>query len=339
MKIKILFNGFRHSHIYGLYKKALEDERFQIVGCIEENEDARASASGFLGAVFSDNNYAELLQGDVDVVAIGNAYGERGKNIIAALKAGKHVIADKPICTDILELKEIERLSSEKRLSVVCMLDLRYIPQVIEAKKILDSGELGEIRNVSFGGQHYLDYGKRPGWYYEKGMHGGTLNDLAIHGIDLVRMLTGQEFTSVDSARVWNSYATEQKEFKDSAVFMARLDGGASVMADVSYSAPSQVFSMPTYWEFRFWCERGMLTFSYTLPRVTVYKNGEDAPREIECSSSESSWLCDLARVLKEGDGGFTINTLKSCETALRIQAIAEREDENLTKGSLQYEA
>lgn len=92
-------------------------------------------------------------------------------------------------------------------------------------------------------------------------MHGGTINDIAIHGIDLLYHLAGLSVTQVDGVRTWNSYADREPDFKDSAVFMARLNDGIQLLADVSYCGPSQVFSMPTYWNFKFWCKKGMLTF------------------------------------------------------------------------------
>lgn len=320
MKLRLLFNGFRHGHIYGLYKKAMENDKVEIVGAIEADEGARAAAEKAVAVTFSDRSYDEWLSDNIDAVAVGNAYGQRGKIIIAALKAGKHVIADKPICTDPHELAEIRRLSMEKGLVVTCMLDLRYLPQTLTAKRILGGGELGEIRNLSFFGQHYLDYGHRPDWYYEEGMHGGTINDIAIHGVDLVRFLTGSEIESVDGARVWNSFATEQRGFKDSAVFMARLQSGASLIADVSYSAPSQVFAMPTYWEFRFWCERGMLTFCYADSHVTVYRDGRSEAEVYDGDSTDDDWLRDFIRQIEKGDLAPTENTLRSSASALMIQ-------------------
>ena len=109
---------------------------------------------------------------------------------------------------------------------------------------------------------------------------------------------------------------------------MARLDGGASLLADVSYSAPSQAFSMPTYWEFRFWCEKGMLTFSYAGDTVTIYKDGEVVPSTVKCEHDCGDWLCDLIKSIDTGDLSLTKDTLISSETALKIQAIADAVNE-----------
>lgn len=325
--IKILFNGFRHGHINALYKKAAASDIIEISGCIEEDTDARIAAQYNLGISFSDKSYDEWLNTDIDAVAIGLAYGDRGEAIIKALRAGKHIISDKPICTTVEQLEEIKKLSEEKDLKIVCMLDLRYLSQTLKAKEILDSGELGEVRNIAFNGQHYIDYQNRPSWYFENGKHGGTINDLAIHGIDIVRMLTGLEFSKIDAARVWNSYAHKHPNFKDSAIFMARLENGAGVMADTSYSAPSQAFSLPTYWEFRFWCEKGLLSFNYADSKITVYKEGQVSPLIINCGISPSDYLDDFKIELTNGRK-MTQNILRSTKTALMIQQTADGSEE-----------
>lgn len=327
MKIRLLFNGFRHTHVYSLYKKALASSRFEVVGCMEENREAREKAELALGARFSEESYETFLASrEVDAVAIGGVYADRGKAVIAALRAGKHVIADKPICTNMEELAEIGRLSEEKGLVVSCMLDLRYIPQSVKAREILQSGRLGEVRNVSFNGQHYIDYPKRPAWYFEKGRHGGTLNDLAIHGVDLVRMITGLDFARTDAARTWNAYADRTPDFKDCATFMARLTNGAGVLADVSYSAPSQAFSLPTYWEFRFWCEKGMLALAYNDRSLTVVEEGRAEAERILCESTPQGYLDEFFEEIQSGGHAVTVNVLASTEQTLRIQQAADED-------------
>ena len=242
-----------------------------------------------------------------------------------ALMAGKHVIADKPLCTSQEELTQIRALAEKNRCAIGLMLDLRDMPQVARAKEILDSGRLGQVRNVAFNGQHCIDYAHRPAWYFEQGMHGGTINDLAIHGVDLVRLLTGMEFTHIDAARVWNAYAIHHPDFRDCANFMARLENGAGVLADVSYAAPSQVFSMPTYWEFRIWCDRGLLTLSLNDPAVTVFEEGVREAQRFEGLPPICDYLDDFAAEITHGTRSLTENTLRSTETALKLQFAADR--------------
>jgi len=320
--MKILFCGFQHGHILGLYEKALANPDVQIVACIEKDAARKAALAGKIP--FDSEDYDYWLNQDVDTVAIGGKYGERGRDVIRALQAGKHVIADKPICTSLEELDTIETLAREKGLKVACMFDLRYTSATLTAKAYLESNALGEVCNISFTGQHCIDYGNRPAWYFEKGMHGGTLNDLSIHGLDLVEFMTGLTLKHVNAARCWNRYATMHPDFKDCAMFMAELSNGGGLIADVSYSAPTQVFSMPTYWDFKIWCEKGLLTFAATQPKVTVYKQGSPEPIALELLPETSDWLADLVEEIRSGASTFTESVFRSSRQALLLQNSAK---------------
>ena len=323
--MKILFYGFRHSHIDGLFQLTKHNARVEIAACLEEDDEARKSAEERLGVQFDTAPYDTWLQTDIDVVAIGGRYGDRGPAIIKALKAGKHIIADKPICTKLEEYEEIVKLAKEKNLKIACMFDLRYMPSARAAKTLFESGEMGEVRNISFTGQHYLNYGNRPMWYFEKGMHGGTLNDLAIHGVDLITHLTGLCMAEVNAARCWNAYATKEKDFKDCATYMATLENGAGVLADISYSAPPLVYATDIYWNFKFWCDNGLVTFNWKEPNVTIYKLGESEPKILEGIKDGKNFLDDLLDEIETNGDNMTQGVLCTTKQTLILQSKAEQ--------------
>ncbi|MBQ8321722.1 MAG: Gfo/Idh/MocA family oxidoreductase [Clostridia bacterium] len=321
--MNIAFAGFRHSHIFSLYEMAKEAKEVNIIGCFERDRDARAAAANTHGINFNFASYEQLLTDEaVKAVAIGDYYGVRGAMVIAALKAGKHVICDKPICTSLSELDVIENLCQQKGLVVSCMLDLRYMAQTEEVKRLILGGEIGRIHNVSFTGQHCLDYGKRPSWYFEEGKHGGTINDIAIHGVDLVRYLTEKNLTAVKCAVTKNAYATEETDFHDCAHFIAELED-ITLMADVSYSAPKFSGMLPTYWDFYFWGSEGMIEFNLATNEIHIYKSEE---RIIRCPERKIEHLFDF---IKEIDGEHTLmesyHILSSQRQTLTIQAAANK--------------
>lgn len=322
---KIAFAGFRHGHIFQLYNQVRKCDRVEICGSWEENDEARETAMKEHEVEFNFATFEELLNSDADIVAIGDYYGRRGELAIAALKAGKHVMADKPLCTSIEQLDEIERLSKEKNLKVGCMLSLRYSPYTAVAKELIDSGKLGDIHAVSFNGQHSLDYGSRPMWYFEKGKHCGVINDIAIHGIDLVEYLTGHKLKNVTGARTWNAFATEEPDFKDCAQFMIELDNGCGVMADVSYAAPGHLeCGTPFYWQFLIWGSKGLIRFAEDGKNgVDAYIDYADAMEFIEGKPCENNHITDFLDEI-EGKIGLLISTkevLKSQRDTLIIQA------------------
>ena len=319
--MNIAFAGFRHNHIINLYKDAQNNESINIVACYEKDGEARKSAQENLGAVFNANTYEDILNDEsIDAVAIGDYYGKRGKMIIDALSHGKHIICDKPLCTDISELDQIEKLSGEKNLVVDCMLDLRYLPQATKAKELIEKGEIGEVKTVSFTGQHPLMFSSRPSWYFEEGKHGGTINDIAIHGIDLVRFITGKNLTETLFAKTWNAFASKALHFKDSAIFSVTMDD-MTVSGDVSYSAPS--FTVPTYWDFYFWGTDGMLNFRYWDSCVHIYKKEETV---IDCGEMKSPVYFE--EFINEIEGKKSLMNTKDILKSQRQTLVIQRESE-----------
>jgi len=327
--MNIAFAGLRHDHIYDLYNMAKNHELYTIVGEFEEDAAAREAAIE-KGLTCQYKTYDELLSDEkVEVVALGGCYGDRGQMAIDALKAGKHVIADKPLCTKLSELDEIERLAKEKNLKVSCMFTMRFTSKINAVKKLVESGALGEINNVYFGGQHPLNFGKRPMWYFEKGdKHGGVLNDIAIHGIDILNYALGMEVENILSARCWNKFADKAPNFKDSAQMMASAKGGAGILADVSYATPTEPgFSLPYYWQFFIWGTKGMISFSINEEKSKYFLATDKEPFELIEEEVKDNYLTDFYKMLG-GDKNVALqmeDVLKATRQTLKIQEFADK--------------
>src|SRR5699024_6132221 len=147
----------------------------------------------------------------------------------------------------------------------------------------------GEVHAIFFSGQHPLLYGSRPNWYFEEGKHGGTINDIAIHGIDFVEYITGLTPKKIIGARCWNAFATEVPEFEDCGQFMVELTNGAGLMADVSYAAPnSSGYSLPFYWRFTIWGMKGVMEFTVGSGDIVVALDGKEGTEIIEIPDVET---------------------------------------------------
>jgi predicted dehydrogenase len=126
---------------------------------------------------------------------------------IAALRAGKHLLSDKPLCTSLEEQLQIEELAVQHRLVVGLQLDSRGYGAFRTLREIVRGGEIGEIVTIRIDGQHPLLPDTRPVWYFEPGKHGGTINDIGIHAFDFVPWMTGHGWREVVWARSWNGKA------------------------------------------------------------------------------------------------------------------------------------
>ena len=336
--MNLAFVGFKHRHTGAIYQDAMADPNITVLGAWEDTEEGRALADG-LGLAFNYPTLESVLNDPrVDAVCLGGSFGERGGEAIAALRAGKHVYADKPVCTSLAEIDEIEALASAKNLKVGCYLTLRFSQGIRNLREMIADGTLGEIGCINMTAQHPLQYGSRPMWYFAPGQHGGTINDIAIHGVDLVRFITGMGIKNVTAARTWNHFATEEPDFRDCGQFMAELDNGAGFMADVSYAAPASCgFSLETYWRMTFWGTRGVAEYkmkgagtagidadSAVLLQVALQGSKGFTPMELK--SYNVTGLGEFVREIN-GETDLLINTedvIRSSREVLTIQAAAD---------------
>lgn len=336
--MNLAFVGFKHRHTGAIYQEAMADPNITVLGAWEDTEEGRALADG-LGLAFNYPTLESILDDPrVDAVCLGGSFGERGGEAIAALRAGKHVYADKPVCTSLAEIDEIEALASAKHLKVGCYLTLRFSQGIRNLREMIADGTLGEIGCINMTAQHPLQYGSRPMWYFAPGQHGGTINDIAIHGVDLVRFITGMGIKNVTAARTWNHFATEEPDFRDCGQFMAELDNGAGFMADVSYAAPASCgFSLETYWRMTFWGTRGVAEYkmkgagtagidadSAVLLQVALQGSKGFTPMELK--SYNVTGLGEFVREIN-GETDLLINTedvIRSSREVLTIQAAAD---------------
>ncbi len=328
MKLKFAFAGFRHGHIFGLLQKIQQHSDCEIIACCEEDAATRNAWNQPDVKITHDNIDRMLAEVDCDVVAVGDYYGKRGSILIRALEAGKHVIADKPICTSLSELETITTLVSQNNLKVGCMLDLRQNSNLEQARLLIRAGEIGNIHAVSFGGQHPLLWGSRPNWYFEEGKHGGTINDIAIHGIDAIEWITGLSFASVNAARSWNALATECPSFKDGAQFMLSMNNGCGVLGDVSYFAPDSCgYSLPYYWDFIFWGDKGVIHTNISSNEIEVTVNGNKELRRVAGASALqpdycSDFINDIVGKAVELNTEVVLNVARK---TLKIQQAADQ--------------
>ncbi|EDY19488.1 oxidoreductase domain protein [Chthoniobacter flavus Ellin428] len=330
MKTRFAFAGFRHVHILDLLTGVEERSDTEVVACCEEDAATRDALAEKGRVKITHTDFATMLREvDCDVIAIGDYYGKRGSLALAALRAGRHVLSDKPLCTSLAEQEEIERVAAERKLLVGLQLDSRDIAALRKLRDIILSGEIGEVASIHIDGQHPLLLGTRPGWYFEEGKHGGTINDIGVHAFDFVPWMTGHQWGEFRAVRSWNAKAREFPHFEDSAQFMATLDNGAGILCDFSYLAPDTLgYKLPHYWHLLVHGTRGLAETHLFAKEITVIKDSSTEPELIPVGENRTRGY--LEDFLQEVRGqipatGFTSATcLKASRLALTVQASAK---------------
>lgn len=330
MSLKIAVVGFRHGHIHEVVELIHARQDVTLIAGCEDHPETRAQIAKLYPELPLLDSFERLLnEVELDAIAVGDYYSRRGSITKTALQRGKHVLSDKPVCTSLEELDEIQALLEANRLVLGCQFTLRGSGVFRRMRRAIQEGEIGTVHAVSFNGQHPLNYGTRPGWYFEPGKHGGTVNDIAIHAIDLIPWLTGRSITGVAAARNWSTGRIPVEHFRDAAQVMLTLDNNGGVLGDVSYLTPDSFgFSLPHYWQFTVWGDMGMLEASYSQPDVTLYANGHKAPQQLDADPAApqeylQSFLNAIRGTVQPGDL-TTSEVLTASRNALLAQGAAD---------------
>mgnify|MGYP000963618808 CR=1 FL=1 len=220
----------RHAeHIRKLGKLvAVCDNEFQKAQKLGEKYDARAY-----------ENINELLENEkqnIDVVSVCTPNGLHAQHSIEALKAGYHVLCEKPMATNVYDCGEMIKTAEATNRRLFAIKQNRFNPPVAEVKKLIDNGILGKIYSLQlscFWNRNFDYYANS--WKGTKVLDGGTLYTQFSHFIDLLYWMVGD----VKSTKgIGKNYAHEGIiEFEDTGVVLLEFHNGA--IGTINYTVNS----------------------------------------------------------------------------------------------------
>ena len=155
---------------------------------VEANVKRTADRWG-IPKTFTD--YNKMLKIDeLDGVIVCTPTAVHGEPTVAALKAGKHVLCEKPMEASLDAATEMVRASHENDKILMVALKLRYSPQVIKAKSIIDDGTLGDIYYAETVADRRR--GNPGGSFIRKATAGfGAAADIGVYALDTALYLMG----------------------------------------------------------------------------------------------------------------------------------------------------
>ncbi len=333
MALKFAFAGFQHSHIIAVYNLAKQSDEIEIVAACEESPKRREELKQTGNIDITHDNFRKMLdEVECDVIAIGDIFAKRGNIAIKALENGKHVISDKPICCKLEELEKIESLANEKNLIIGCQLDLRSSAAIRKMKELIENDEIGQVHTITFTGQHPLSIGIRPNWYFEDNLHGGTINDIAVHGIDALEWMTGRKIVQVIAARAWNAKAKQYPKFQDGAQFILKLDNNGGVISDVSYLTPDGAYDVPNYYRFTIHGDKGQLEATYKSKAILLIKANDKTNYLIAADNPRpNAYFIDFIEQVKGNNDNVELTNKDVIRAAYVSLVTQQAADENKT--------
>jgi predicted dehydrogenase len=242
----------------------LKRVRFAIVGCgLIGGKRAAHLPAGSLTAVYdlvperaaalaakagpqclAATSLEELLASPADAVIVSTLNANLGPVTLACLKAGKHVLAEKPVSTSLAEIDELIACARASKLLVRSGYNHRYHPSFQKARQIFESGVLGPMMFIRARYGHGGRVGYDREWRADPKLSGGgELIDQGVHLIDLAGWFLG------DWAKIDGHVGTYfwDMPVDDNAFLHLQTGAGQSAWLHASCTEWKNLFSFEIY--------------------------------------------------------------------------------------------
>jgi predicted dehydrogenase len=189
-----------------------------------------------------ETDWKQLIKrDDIDLIDISTPNNTHYEIVLAAAKAGKHIICEKPLANTLEEAKEMLKAVNDAGVIHMISHNYRFSPAVQFAKKLISEGRIGKIHHIraTYLQDWLLDPSYPMEWRLKKEISGsGTLGDLGSHIIDLARFLVGEIDEVVGMMKTFiderpldevihESGGMGKVTVDDTSSFLARFDNGA----------------------------------------------------------------------------------------------------------------
>jgi predicted dehydrogenase len=283
------FMGRAHSNAYRQVNRFFPDLPYEVVPRVLVGRSAGpvAEAAAQLGWHESATDVAAVLKRpDIDLVDISTPNDSHYDLTIAALKAGKIALTEKPLALDTAQARKMADLAAKLKRPSLIWHNYRRCPAAMTAAALIADGKLGTIQQVrAVYLQDWLTDDACP-WLWRmdsKACGSGAHGDLNAHLIDMTRFLTGLEFSEVVSMR--ETFIKQRKkpdgkgmgkvDVDDAFLFLAKLSNGATA----SYEATRVAAGRKNYNRIEINGTKGSLVWSFERMNELEYFSYDDEPR------------------------------------------------------------
>ncbi len=272
--------------------KAVKEAGDSLIVAAEEreNDNSRLFAKTFGCEIVYD--WREIIKrDDVEVIIVCTPPNLHREMVISALRAGKHVLCEKPLALNVKEAQEMMDEAKKNDRKLKCGFNLRHHPAIAQAKKWVDEGRIGEILFVrgvyGIGGRE----GYEKDWRMKKEISGGgQLMDQGVHILDLSHWFLG------DFSEVFGSISTnfwEIAPLEDNVFFVLKTKKDQTSFCHVSWTQWKNLFSFEIYGKEGYLAIKG-LGGSYDPEKLIFGKRDFKKPfteEIIDFRGEDKSWL------------------------------------------------
>lgn len=268
------------------------------------------------------DDYRRMLDTEkLDIAAVCNDNGARSAAVLASLEHGLHVIAEKPLGLTMAELDRIERTLAEKKLKLSMLLNMRCAPHYQAMHTIAQSGEIGEIAQMS--SQKSYQTKSWPEWRSKRSTYGGTMPWIGIHMIDLMRWTSGREFKETASYEAHIGFP-QLGEMENSTATIFRLDNGGVATLHMDYLRPD---AAPTHGDDRLRLAGTKGVLEYLAPTGLTLVTSTKKPYQVtDFPPARSLFVEFLESIYHDKPAWPTVpDIFRVCRVSVAAQEAAEK--------------
>ncbi len=231
--------SFAHVHAPA-YAEALAAQPGANLVAIADDDPRRGTTMAARFGVDYASDTAELLaRPDIDAVIVTSENARHAGHVVAAARAGKHILCEKPLATTRADAVEMIEACREAGVVLQTAFPMRFSPPVLALRDALADGAVGTPLAVMA-----TNHGRMPaGWFSDPILAGGgAVMDHTVHVADLLRWILGREVVSVYAeadTRMHPGIAVD-----DVGMLLLTFEGGLFASLDASWSRPK---SWPTW--------------------------------------------------------------------------------------------
>lgn len=202
--------GTAHASAYRTHLARFSDEKSQFIlhTVCDAREEAAAAVARTWGFERVVTSWEQVVNDPViDVISVALPNAMHAEVAAAALRAGKHVICEKPLAMTAFDAWTLKKIAEESRGISASVFNYRRIPVISQIKQRIEQGEVGKLNHLLI--QYQCAYASDPNlpwsWRYKKETSGGgASHDLGAHAIDIARFIGGDiaEITGAASSIV-----------------------------------------------------------------------------------------------------------------------------------------
>jgi len=313
--------------IHGVHADALTKSEYAKLICVVDIKEDRAKKAADKYGCEWETDYKKVLERkDIDVIHICTPHYLHASMAIEGLKAGKHVLVEKPAAINVEQAKQMMDAEKEYGGFLGVCFQNRYNPTSVKAKEILNSGELGKILGIKGlvtwyrDSEYYLTSGWRGSFETEGG---GVLINQSIHTLDLMQWLGGDIEAIVGS--VSTKSLADVIEVEDTADAVIYFKNGARGIfyATNCYTNNSAV-------EIEIHCEKGILNikdgelikYSNGIKERIVDENNKTSPYKNYWGNSHAALIRDFYKSIQNNDFSGIISVEEGIKSLKMIDGI-----------------